>query len=429
MKRFGLLLAVFCTFSQATFGGEADWSKGVSIPREGLANRHSRSATELAQSQQQGLGHILSYPYQKTGILFPIELFDNLNSPQTPQWLKSAAAILTPFQSTADMEEWLGLAKFDGEEFKPPFREGLTGRLGTTFIEKNNTIGITFGCPACHSSTLFGKSVMGVQNRFTKAIDFFGVAKKTLPLFPNDLMEQWGYLSSGGNAMIKETKTKLRRIGTSKPQTLGLDSSIAFTGGSLARRGSDPYATPDRVRERNPSTNLFDNLIADSKPGVWWTLKYKNRWYLDGSLVSGQPVIANFLSNEIGRGVDLKEFEEWLISNKDIIEAMTDYVFSIEPPLYTDFFAATDIDLESAKRGQKLFRNNCKGCHGDYIKGWEDPEVADITDQLATTKVLYHEKTPVIDVGTDPHRYQGMAELARGAPCWACTVGRARRRT
>jgi hypothetical protein len=68
------------------------------------------------------------------------------------------------------------------------------------------------------------------------------------------------------------------------------------------------------------------------------------------------------------------------------------------------------IDLPRAKSGQRHFENTCKKCHGTYQKGWESQNSDELTvDELvATTKVIYHEETPVKDVGTDPGRYQGM---------------------
>jgi hypothetical protein len=90
------------------------------------------------------------------------------------------------------------------------------------------------------------------------------------------------------------------------------------------------------------------------------------------------------------------------------VRDLTAAVFATEAPRYTTFFPASSLDLPKARRGQELFNEYCARCHGTYRKGWEDGA----EDPFATTAVGYHAKTPVIDVGTDPGRYRGMAGFA-----------------
>ena len=76
-------------------------------------------------------------------------------------------------------------------------------------------------------------------------------------------------------------------------------------------------------------------------------------------------------------------------------------------------FPVAAIDLEKAKKGEKIFMSTCKRCHGVYEKGWSAPNANELTKEelLAMTKVKYHKKTPVKNVGTDPLRYEGMKHL------------------
>ncbi|MEX1099936.1 MAG: hypothetical protein WEB87_05895, partial [Bacteriovoracaceae bacterium] len=83
------------------------------------------------------------------------------------------------------------------------------------------------------------------------------------------------------------------------------------------------------------------------------------------------------------------------------------YVFNAKAPKYNDFFPGS-INIERAKRGEKLFLKNCAGCHGQYDKGWSASENMEYEQKIKTTKVWYHKRTPVIDVGTDPLRREGM---------------------
>jgi len=50
--------------------------------------------------------------------------------------------------------------------------------------------------------------------------------------------------------------------------------------------------------------------VADSKPAVWWGLKYKNRWLSDGSVVSGNPIFTNIIWNELVTLNDLTDLKK-----------------------------------------------------------------------------------------------------------------------
>jgi hypothetical protein len=79
-----------------------------------------------------------------------------------------------------------------------------------------------------------------------------------------------------------------------------------------------------------------------------------------------------------------------------------------------DFFPESHFDLERVQRGQQLFNNNCSFCHGQYVKGYQRADTSGMSrrELLATVKVNYHSNTPVVNVGTDPLRAQGMQALA-----------------
>jgi len=184
---------------------------------------------------------------------------------------------------------------------------------------------------------------------------------------------------------------------------------------SLNKRLQDPYATRDAATQKSPRPDRLDTIPADSKPGNWWVLKYKNRWLLDGSVVSGNPIYTNLIWNEIGRGTDLKQLEGWLDDNQKIVDELTAAAFAAEPVRWTEFFPAESLDLDAAKRGKTLFDATCASCHGSYLKGWELPQAASLTlqERLATVEVKYFEQTPVHDVGTDGLRNLGMQSLVQ----------------
>src|SRR5690606_23620937 len=139
-------------------------------------------------------------------------------------------------------------------------------------------------------------------------------------------------------AMMAQAKKALMYTGHRSPQVLGLDTSLAQVALSLSKREKDPYATRSSSSYKHPRPNRLETMVSDSKPAVWWNVKYKNRWLSDGSIVSGNPVHTNFLWNEIGRGTDLKELESWLLKNQETIDDLTAAVFASKAPRYEDFF-------------------------------------------------------------------------------------------
>jgi len=269
---------------------------------------------------------------------------------------------------------------------------------------------MTFSCAVCHATNLFGKKIIGLNNKVPRANDLFVLASKYIPMVHPTLFK----IATGANTTetkeFKRTQKNLKSVGVKSPIALGLDTSLGQVALSLSKREEDDYATKSKYFEKHPRPNDLETFIADSKPAVWWNLKYKTRWLSDGSIVSGNPIFTNFLWNEIGRGVDLKKLETWLKNNKQTVMELTTAVFASRPPLWTDFYSADSINLESAKRGEKLYETACMKCHGTYEKAWAGSNTEGLSnvDLLKTTKVIYHDQTPVMDVGTDPNRYLGM---------------------
>lgn len=255
---------------------------------------------------------------------------------------------------------------------------------------------------------------MGLTNKRPRANEFFVMAKNYVPLIPSGFFKVATKATREEKAMFKRTKDNLKYVGSVSPQVLGLDTSLPHVALSLHKRADDDIASKKRVRRRR--AHPLQTFVADSKPMPWWNLKYKTRWLSDGSIVAGNPILTNFLWNELGRGTDLEELEEWMQNNQDRIEKLTAAAFATRAPRWTDFFPASSLDLEKAKRGEQVFNQSCKKCHGAYEKRWSYPmsELEPVSEQIKTERVFYHEKTPVKDVGTDPNRWMATKTFSEG---------------
>lgn len=407
-----------------TAGAGPDWSEHAKVPLTGRANRYGLAREDYLAYVRQGRLHTVDYPVSVTGSWLPKKLMDRVFT-EDDNWdpiskLKASGNALAVYKDLDDFESWLGLSPYPdcdgagaqsipypGDGTKPSFL------MGSTRVADEDGEKLTYSCAGCHASKLFGRSILGLQNRASRANVGIDKARVTLQDLPIDVLRVLYPMTDGEARILERLQESLSYVNIKAPLMRGLDTSLVQVALSLARRAQDPYATRDPAVRDAPRPDRLDNYPADSKPGNWWVLKYKNRWLLDGSVVSGNPVYTNALWNEIGRGTDLHELEGWLDANQKIVDELTAAVFAAEPVRFTEFFAAESLDLEAAKRGKTLFDASCASCHGTYQKGWELPQAAalPLPDRLATVEVRYHEDTPVYDVGTDGLRNQGMSSL------------------
>lgn len=391
--------------------------KQVCLANDNRANILNLDSEQLEEAVNNGAKHVLNYPVDVTRLRLPkeaMEKFFNSDSRSAlRRFIYKVAQRITKFKSFDDIFNWLGLHKFpkQPQEHGPNLIAKMGAfekyHMGVSHFERNSSSSFSFSCAACHSADLFGTKIIGLTNRFSKANEAFILGKSLLSKTPAFMFNMLVGPSDEDMNTFEIAKAAMEYVTTKKPLALGLDTSLAQVGLSLSMRAQDEYASKRKyVKARK---NPLSHIPADSKPAVWWNLKYKTKWLSDGSIVSGNPVHTNFLWNEIGRGVDLKELEQWLIDNQSKVDELTAYVFNTKAPRFNDYFP-NKIQIPRAIEGQKLFIQNCKGCHGDYKKGWNSHTagVLNYNELISTEEVWYHQKTKTINVGTDPHRAQGM---------------------
>jgi cytochrome c5 len=364
-----------------------NWTKDVPVSRP-RTNIYEVDTETFTAFNREGRLHALWYPVDVTGLKIPYKPIEIVSKVSDPDFLYA----------------YMGLKKYPDSEgegaYFVPFKDGTRPEFRMGITKKDGYV--TASCTACHAESLFGKPVIGLTNKTPRANDTFYRAHMIVPNFPGALLG----LDKNERNLWKKAQQTFKWIGVKKPQVLGLDTSLATVSLSLSKRDRNSYATVSKASYKKPRNDVLETFVADSKPMPWFALKYKNRWLADGSVVSGNPILTNILWNEVGRGVDLKKLEEWVMTpkaQKEIVE-LTSAVFATTPPRYVEFFGQKSIDVDSAKRGETLFNVSCYKCHGVYKKDW-----ATSTD---TTEVLYPELTKVEDVGTDPNRWMAMKDLS-----------------
>lgn len=425
MSKLKFLLIISFICANVFSWSEPDWSEKVSIPDgETRQNIYQFNDLEFEETIEKGFIHGMKWPVDVTGLLIPyrplVYFLEADNKNPLRKLLEIIAETQMGYKDMDGLYGWLGLNKFPEEDvpdvFRIPYPEGEKPdyRVGASIINRPNGEALTYSCFTCHSGTFMGKTVLGLTNKRPRANEFFVMAKKYVPKIPAGFFKVTTNATRAEKEMFKRTQGNLKYVGSVKPQVLGLDTSLPHVALSLSRRAKDEYASKDPRVAANPRAHKLDHFVADSKPMPWWNLKYKTRWLSDGSIVSGNPIFTNFLWNELGRGTDLKELEQWMKKNPDVIREITAAAFSTKAPSWTDFFPATSINIESAKRGEVVFNNSCKECHGQYEKGWNLPQANELTltEKLKTVKTIYFDKTPVKDIGTDPNRWMATSTFS-----------------
>jgi mono/diheme cytochrome c family protein len=421
---FAILPLAVLALNIPAHAGEPDWSEGaiITAPRQ---NPYLFTPLEYSNARREGYLHALEYPLNISGVMVPWKptraLLDDPTTNPIRAVLKKLFAGFIHIRNTDDLFARVGLhtyPKTDEEGADKIPHRGVNPpeiRMGVTLLNREGVEAFTISCAACHSSNLFGKKILGLTNRFPRANEFFHLGKKAVRAVPTSVFSAVMWPTPAETKLYARLRSRLRAIGTKEPVTLGLDTSLAQVALSLALRADDEYASFDSRFERRPRKDPLSNTVADSKPAVWWNTKYKNRWLSDGSVVSGNPIFTNILWNEIGRGTDLHELEEWFATNSRIIEELTTAVFSTEAPRITEFFPANRISVERAKKGEILFNKTCSGCHGTYVKAWQlaDASALPLEKLIETTEVHYPKQTKVINVGTDANRREGMKSLEK----------------
>ena len=293
---------IFCCISLLTSAqaspSSPDWSSDTVINPTGRANPYGWDEVTLQTKIRAGLTHALNYPVSVTGFLMPekqaLKILDAKPGDSLFSLIKTALRLTSnsEFKDFKGFWNWLGLTPSPDEQYP----------MGVSFIQRGNIKGLTLSCTACHSSQFFGKPILGMSNRFSEANALFVHGKSATEKISAGTFALFTGANAEEKAMYADSREKMRSVGAILPQVLGLDTSLAQVALSLAKRAQTPWADLDEQSIKHPRANLLDHLVADSKPAVWWNVKYKTRWLSDGSVVSGNPILTNFLWNEIGRG-------------------------------------------------------------------------------------------------------------------------------
>src|SRR5262245_21970392 len=418
----GLACVLATGFAAAVPAEEAASPWTAAVPQGGHANCFVAAESELPRVDRAGREALLDYPATETTIGAPFyaidRFYDRVNHKPLLRRVMYRRGYGDIGQSWSYIFGRTGLASYPLNEgsgaYFMPFKNGQRPGLPigfTVFGSQQGTASFTLSCAACHTRNLFGRPVLGGSSIQGGVGSSLLLLKKFSGLNPREL--KFAARPSGAERNnFYDLQVKASYIHGTQPLALGLENPASVVGLSLAGRAPDAAATRDPRFAYGAYTTPLRSLPSDTKPASLWTLRYKNRFLLDGSM-RGDPLLAQLIFNEIGRGADLRRLQSWIDRNRGLFRDMGGAVLAMEPPRWTDFFSAESIDLARAKHGEQIFNQRCADCHGRYEKAWSGSAVEmPLKELLATTRVVTPAETVAHNVGTDPNRAELMVTLA-----------------
>jgi mono/diheme cytochrome c family protein len=392
------------------------------VPPGGHANGFLAEEDTLAGIDRRGRTLLLDYPATQTTIGAPFyaidRFYDRVNRKPLLRRVMHRRGYGDIGQSWSYIFGRTGLSNYPLAEgsgaYYMPFPGGQRPGLPigfTVYGSPQGTASFTLSCAACHTRNLFGRPVLGGSTIQGGVGSSLLLLKKFAGLSPRELKFAARPTGAERNNFY-DLQVKASYIHGTLPMALGLENPASVVGLSLAGRAPDSAATRDPRFAYGTYTTPLRSLPSDTKPASLWTLRYKNRFLLDGSM-RGDPMLAQLIFNEIGRGADLRHLQAWIDGNRHVFRDMGGAVMAMEPPRWTDFFRADSIHLDRAMHGEHIFNQRCADCHGRYEKAWNAPPAkASAADLLRTTLVVPPAETIAHNVGTDPNRAELMVTLA-----------------
>ena len=293
-----------------------------------------------------------------------------------------------------------GILKVSASDF-----ESTSGFYGVkkqeVLVGRRSVMVTNVGCLSCHAGHLFGKDVVGLNNRLASVSKGLSVGKKAVgskALFA----AVKDRLNEAELEVVDGYRDRVAEISTTENHFPGLEPTV-HTVIAVSIKGK-VFPAED-----------FRAIESLAKPIPWWTTKYKTRWLHDGIIKKGSPVLANLIATEMSYNSDVELVGKWIDDHSDELDSLTTAVVQAKAPSYFDFFDEEAFDLDGAKRGDVVFHENCARCHGDYEKRWKEPSIngLGVAELARTIKVSYPQPTKIVNVGTDSLRHEGGAFLEK----------------
>jgi mono/diheme cytochrome c family protein len=250
-------------------------------------------------------------------------------------------------------------------------REGINKDIPYSFnavIAPNGEKIVSPNCLQCHSQEFNGALVIGMGNSLSDyTTDHSANARLLEKLLKN---------GSGNNLKYDAAKNFIQSIEAVSPylvtETKGVNVADRLAALLVAHRDPKTFRWIDSSQLPIP-----EELIPTDVP-PWWLLKKKHAMFYNGF---GRGDFGRFLmASNLLTVTDTSEAAEVDKHFNDVLA----YIYSLQPPKYP-----RPINTKLAEDGQLIFEASCSGCHGNYGKDADYPNLLIPEETIQTDSLLY----------------------------------------
>jgi mono/diheme cytochrome c family protein len=252
-------------------------------------------------------------------------------------------------------------------EYSLPGRRGRNAELpyGLTALTAESGVElVTSNCLGCHAAPLDGELVVGLGNEF---LDFTGD--------PVMAVERAGALVEG-EGEAAEWQRWADRIGAIAPwsmtDTIGANPAQAITLALMAHRDPETLAWSDEPLLPLPPKDVLPVSVPP-----WWNVGKKHAMFYNGE-GRGDHVGYMMLASTVCTDsvAEARAIDAWFTDVRA-------YLATLEAPAYP-----YPVDAELAARGERVFKAECKECHGRYGEHERYPNELVALDEVGTDPLM-----------------------------------------
>jgi hypothetical protein len=216
------------------------------------------------------------------------------------------------------------------------------------------------GCLMCHAGSFNGELIIGLgtaDSDFTKGFGA-GDQSTTGAALPSSLTDLLGLSDAEAENLNKMLTRSAAFTGITAMRTVGQNPAEAMAIALMAHRNpdlswSDTPVVAWEFRDRAGNVDAPVAFPSDVPP--WWRAKKKNALFYNAMARgdhSGSMALATSIciDNTVQAEIIRQKFHD-----------MHAFVLTLEAPKYP-----LDIDMGLADKGERVFIENCAGCHGTY---------------------------------------------------------------
>lgn len=233
-------------------------------------------------------------------------------------------------------------------------REGKNATLahGYNLIEKDGIEMVIPTCLQCHAEEFDGQLVMGLGNT---TLDFSKTSRR-------DVSTRINVLKTMAPKQYAAAESFLTAFATTYPmieaEVRGVNPADGLAAILASHRDPKTLAWNDSAMLPLP-----DKMIPTDVP-AWWLMKKKNAMFYTGF---GRGDFGKFLM--LSNLLTVKDTTEAREVSSHFADVLA-YIRTLESPAYPK-----DINQRKAKKGRRIFNDNCSGCHGTYGDGGAYPNL------------------------------------------------------